>query len=375
MAKDYYETLGVQKNASKEEIKKAYKTLAKKYHPDLNNHSKDSEDKFKEINEAYSVLEDDKKRANYDRFGNQEGFQQGFNGGFDGGFNQDFGFGTEGGDVDFDDIFSSFFGGGRRRESQVRKGANLEYELEITLEEATFGVKKSVSIPRYEACKDCKGSGAESESDVTICPTCNGSGFEYKHIRSPFGVIRQSVTCSNCSGRGKTIKNKCKACHGQGRVKNTRKIEIEIPAGIDDSQTIRVAGQGEAGPNGGHAGDLFMHIRITEHEIFEREDFDLNCKVPISFSTAALGGKINVPTIDGKTVELTIPAGTQSHTTFRIPNYGVTKLHSKTRGNLYVTTIVDVPKNLTKEQKDTIKKLDKDMEKKSFFNRIKNMFE
>ncbi|MBN2881127.1 molecular chaperone DnaJ [Candidatus Woesearchaeota archaeon] len=373
MAKDYYETLGVSKDASSEEIKKAYKKLAKQHHPDLNNHSKESEEKFKEINEAYSVIGDEKKRSNYDRFGSSDNNYQGFSG-----FNEgDFGFSGFGGGADFEDIFSSFFGGGSRggRRHQSQRGADLEFELVINLEDSVFGAKKTITIPRHETCSDCNGSGAESSSDVQTCPVCHGAGVEYRQMRTPFGIMRQSVTCSACGGQGKTIKNKCKTCHGTGRVKQTRKIEIAIPAGIDNGQRIRMTGEGEAGLNKSLAGDLYLHISIEEHEFFERDEYDLLCQVPISFSVAAIGGKVDIQTIDKKNVELKIPAGTQSHTTFRIPNEGVTKLHTKSRGNLYVTVVVEVPKSLTAEQKQLLKEFDKGSKKKKFFNRIKKIFE
>ena len=372
--KDYYETLGVSKEASKDEIRKAYKKLAKKYHPDLNNHSKESETKFKEINEAYSVLGDEKKRANYDSFGSSSDsyYEQGF-GGFD-----DFGANFGGGDpFGFDDLFSSFFGGGARRGTRRNKrGSDLQYEISITLEEAVFGVKKTIEFPRYETCKDCNGKGAQNDSDVETCPTCKGSGATVRQMRTPFGVVRQQAVCSECNGEGKVIKNKCSTCSGHGRVRTQREIEINIPAGIDDNQRIRIENEGEAGEKGAPSGDLYILVRIQEHKFFERDNYDLYCKIPITFTEAALGAKVDAPTIDNKTIELKIPAGTQSHTTFRVSGQGVNRLHGRGRGDLFVKTIIRVPKSLSKEQKDLIKKLDKKSDKKNkFFNRLKDIFE
>jgi len=372
--KDYYEILGVTKDSSKEEIKKAYKKLAKQYHPDLNNHSKESEAKFKEINEAFSVLGDDKKKSNYDRFGSSSDsyYEQGF-GGFD-----DFGANFGGEDFGFDDLFSSFFGGGSRRGQgrRNRRGSDLQYEISINLEEAVFGVKKKINFPRFETCDKCHGNGAESNSDIINCSTCNGSGVVINQMRTPFGIVRQQTTCPNCHGEGKTIKNKCSKCHGQGRVKVNRELEISIPAGIDNGQRIRLEGEGEAGEKGTQSGDLYILIRIEEHKFFEREGDNLYCKVPITFSEAALGAKIDAPTIDDKTIELKIPPGTQSHTTFRIPGQGSNRVHGRGRGDLFVKVILAVPKQLTKEQKDLIKKLEgKNNKKNKFFNRLKNIFE
>lgn len=362
MAKDYYEILGVSRDASKEEIKKAYKKLAKKYHPDLNKDNPEAADKFKEINEAASVLGDDQKRQQYDQFGSA-GEQFSGEGGF-GGF--DFSDFMSGGSFDFGDIFDQVFGGGRRRQrAGPRRGSDLRYDLEIELEDAVFGAKKEIIVPRLETCTKCRGSGAENESDIETCSQCKGTGRMTQTRRTPFGIFQSTTVCNKCRGQGKYIKNECSMCDGTGLVKKTRKIEIEIPPGADDGNQLRVSGEGEAGPKGGPQGDLYVFIHVKPHKIFERRDDDLFLEMPVSFATAALGGEIEVPTIDGK-AKLKIPAGTQPGTVFRMKSKGVPSLRGYGRGSQNIQVNVQVPKKLSSKQKKLIREFDKGLEKKSF---------
>jgi len=363
VAKDYYATLGVNKNASKEEIKKAYKKLAKQYHPDINK-DKDAEQKFKEINEATAVLGDDKKREQYDRFGTAD--FQGFSG-------QQGGFDFSG--FDFDNIFDMFGGGfsgfgGRGRRKQSR-GSDLQYEIEISLEDTALGAKKNIVIPTSVVCTKCQGRGAESESDIHTCSSCRGAGRVTKTSRTPFGMFQQTVICRDCGGEGKEIKNPCPVCDGEGRENKNSRIEVNIPQGVHDGTQLRLSGKGEAGYQGASPGDLYIVIRIKEHEIFERKGNNILCSVPISITQAILGAEIEVPTIGGK-VDLDIPKGTQSHTLFKMKGKGLPDLHSARKGDEYVKVIVETPKNLTKKQKDLVIELGKNikMEKKGFFERV-----
>jgi len=373
MAKDYYEILGVSRDASKEDIKKAYKRLAKKYHPDLNKHDKDAAEKFKEINEAYSVLSDDKKRANYDRFGHAEydahhGFS-GFGSGF-GGINIDLG------DIFGDSIFDEFFGFSRSKRKQPQRGADLRYDLEITLEEAAFGTDKHIIIPKLESCNACHGTGAKSPDDIKVCETCHGSGVHVRQQRTPFGIFQTQTTCSACKGTGKTIKKFCSVCDGHGRIEKTKKLIVKIPAGASDGMQLRLAGEGEAGELGSPPGDLYVVIHIKDHKIFSRKGNDLYIEVPISFTTAALGGEVEVPTLDGNSATLKIPAGTQTHTVFRMKEKGIPYLHGHGRGSQMVKVIVEVPSKLTKKQKELLKELDKlskDNPTKRFFEKVKKI--
>ncbi|MFF2903478.1 molecular chaperone DnaJ, partial [Bacillus velezensis] len=312
--RDYYEVLGVSKSASKDEIKKAYRKLSKKYHPDINKES-GADEKFKEVKEAYEALSDDQKRAQYDQFGHTDP-NQGFGGGFGGG--GDFGgFG-------FDDIFSSIFGGGTRRRdpNAPRQGADLQYTMTLSFEDAAFGKETIIEIPREENCETCKGSGAKPGTKPDTCSHCGGSGQLNVEQNTPFGKVVNRRVCHHCEGTGKIIKNKCSDCGGTGKVKKRKKINVTIPAGVDDGQQLRVPGQGEPGVNGGPAGDLFVVFHVRAHEFFERDGDDIYCEMPLTFAQAALGDEVEVPTLHGK-VKLKIPAGTQTGTKFRLRGKGV----------------------------------------------------
>jgi len=368
MTKDYYKILGVDNTATKEEIKKAYKGLAKKYHPDLNK-GKDDGEKFKEINEAAAVLADDEKRSKYDQFGTTA--EQFGGAGFSGFDFSDFMSDIGGAGFDFDQIFESFFGGspfGRRKRGPAR-GADLRYDLEITLEEASKGITKNITVPRLEQCGNCHGSGAESDEDIVNCPDCNGTGMQRRTQRTPFGIIATTSTCRKCSGNGKYIKNECTECDGTGVVRKTRKIDIKVPAGAEEGTNLRVAGEGEAGQKGAATGDLYIVMYVKEHEVFERHGDDLYIKFPIPFSVAAAGGEIDVPTLDGK-AKLKIPSGTQNNTIFRMRGKGIPYLHGSGIGNQNVEVIVDVPKRLSKKQKELLKEFDEESKKKGFFKKM-----
>jgi molecular chaperone DnaJ len=366
MGKDYYKILGVEKGASKEEIKKAYKKLAKKYHPDLNK-EEGSESKFKEINEAASVLGDEQKRQQYDQFGS-DGMNFGQSG-FGGGDFNEFFRGGQGGGFDFEDIFDSFFGGGgmfggrgRGRRGSVR-GSDLRYDLEITLEEAAFGVTKKIMVRKLERCSKCGGKGAVSDSDIKTCETCHGSGQVTQAKRTPFGIFQTTGPCSACHGQGKIIKNPCPMCDGNGRVEKEKKIEIKIPAGIEHMMRLRVSGEGEAGERGSPSGDLYVVVFIKEHEYFERHGDDIILEVPIPFTTVALGGDIEVPTLHGD-VKLKIPSGTQSHTVFRIKGKGIQHMDGFGTGDQHTRVIVETPEKLNKKQKELLEELHESFEGK-----------
>ncbi|MCR3758201.1 molecular chaperone DnaJ [Clostridium felsineum] len=349
--KDYYEVLGLQKGASDDEIKKAFRKLAIKYHPDKNRGNKEAEEKFKEINEAYQVLSDPDKKANYDRFGTAD-----FNGG--GGFG-DFsgGFGDFG---DLGDIFSSFFGGGfsggsgSARKDAPQRGNDIEYAVSLTFEEAVFGVEKNINIARRENCESCNGTGAKKGTSPKTCDKCGGSGTIRVQRNTPLGSFVSQATCDKCGGRGTIISDPCHECHGSGHVRKKRSISIKIPAGVDTGNVIPLRGQGEHGKNGGPAGDLYISIKVAPHKQFKREGFDIYIDTHLSFPKAALGTEITVPTIDGD-VKYTIPAGTQSGTVFRLKGKGVQRVNSSGRGNEYVKVIVDTPKTLNEKQKEALK--------------------
>jgi molecular chaperone DnaJ len=370
--KDYYKILGVGKNATKEEIKKAYKKLAKKYHPDLNK-SKDAAEKFKEINEAAAVLADDEKRSQYDQFGttaDQFGAGRGFEGFDFSDFMSDIG----GFGFDFDSIFESFLGGSSpfrtRRTRARRRGADLRYDLEITLEEAAAGVTKHIVIPRLEPCSKCHGSGAESDADIINCPDCNGSGMQRRTQRTPFGIFSTTTTCGKCRGSGKYIKEECKVCDGTGVVKKTRKLEVKVPAGAEEGTNLRITREGEAGEKGAEPGDLYIIIHIKEHEIFERHGDDIYVKIPVPFTIAALGGEIEVPTLEKK-VKLKIPPGTQNSTIFRMKGKGIPYLHGHGQGNENVEVVIEVPEKLSKKQKELLREFGKESKKKKgFFSKV-----
>ena len=367
MAKDYYKILGVDKNATKEDIKKSYKNLAKKYHPDLNK-SPDAAEKFKEINEAAAVLADDEKRTQYDQYGTTADQFKGFEG-FD---FSDF-MSDTGSSFDFDSIFESFFGGSpfstRRRKRGPSRGSDLRYDLEITLEEAATGSTKHIIIPRLEPCSKCNGSGAESELDIVNCNECNGTGMQRRTQRTPFGLFSTTSTCGKCHGQGKYIKKECAVCDGTGVIKKTRKLEIKVPAGAEEGTNLRVAGEGEAGEKGAPSGDLYILMHIKEHEIFERHGDDVYVKVPIPFAVAALGGEVDVPTLEGK-AKLKIPAGTQNNTIFRMKGRGIPFLHGYGKGNENVEVVIEVPEKLSKKQKELLKEFEKESGKKGFLSNI-----
>ena len=362
MTKDYYNTLGVEKTATKEEIKKAYKKLAKKYHPDLNKNN-DSTEKFKEINEAAAVLADDEKRTKYDQFGTTADQFKGFEG-------FDFSDIMSSGNFDFESIFEGFFGGrGPFRASRgPSRGDDLRYDIEITLNEAAEGATKHIVVPRLESCPKCHGSGAESESDIVSCPDCNGSGIQRRSQRTPLGIFQTQTTCGKCRGQGKYIKNECAVCDATGVVKKTRKLEIKVPAGAEEGTNLRLVKEGEAGEKGAASGDLYVVIHVKEHDVFERHGDDIYVKVPIPFTIATIGGEIEVPTLNGK-AELKIPAGTQNNTIFRMKDHGIPYLHGDGRGNQNVEVFIEVPEKLSKKQKEILREFDKELKKKKGFLR------
>lgn len=349
--RDYYEVLGVQKGASEDEIKKAYRSLAKKYHPDMNPGDKTAEVKFKEVNEAYAVLSDSDKRSKYDRFGH-DAFDPTSGGGGYGGFG-----GFSGGDFDFGDIFSSFFGGGggsSSRANMPREGEDVVTRVSVSFEEAAFGCKKEVNFARIENCPDCHGSGAEHEGDIETCPECRGSGRVTVRQQTMLGYMQTQRTCQRCSGRGKIIKNPCKNCNGKGRIRINKKLEVNIPSGIDDRQNIILRGQGSAGTNGGPNGDLIIEVRVREDKIFEREGNNIFCEVPVSFAEATLGAEIDVPILGGGTEKFKIPDGTQSGTTFTLKNKGIPDINTKRKGDMIIKVAIETPKNLNSKQKELL---------------------
>ncbi|MCG7319796.1 molecular chaperone DnaJ [Brevibacillus laterosporus] len=345
MKRDYYEVLGLGKDASADDIKKAYRKLARQYHPDVNKEA-DAETKFKEVKDAYDVLSDDQKRAQYDRFGHQDP-NQGFGGGFD-----------ASGMGGFGDIFDMFFGGGGRRANPnaPRRGADLEYAINIDFLDAVFGKERDIEIQREVECDTCHGSGAKPGTKVETCSRCNGSGQEEVQANTPFGRVVNRRVCSVCNGKGKQIKERCTTCRGTGRQKIKRTIHINIPAGVDDGQQMRITGEGEAGVNGGPAGDVYVMFRVRKHDFFERDGNDIYCEMPINFAQAALGDEIEVPTVDGR-VKLKIPAGTQTNTFFRLRGKGVPHLRGNARGDQHVKIKVVTPTKLTDRQKDLLREL------------------
>ena len=380
--RDYYEVLGVGKDADAKEIKKAYRKLAMKYHPDKNPGDKDAEEKFKEINEAYEVLSDEEKRSTYDRFGHD-----GLNG--QGGFGGGQGFGGFGGsgfggfeDI-FGDIFGSSFGGGfggsSSRRRGPKRGADIRQSVTISFEDAAFGKKIKVKINRSEECEECHGSGARPGTAKKTCPTCHGSGTVQSVQRTPFGNIASQRTCSTCDGEGEINESPCNKCHGKGSVRKTKTIEVDIPAGIDDGQMIKLSGQGEVGEKGGPRGDLYIVVNVQKHDIFTREGYDVYIEMPIRFTQAALGDKLEVPTLDGK-VSYTLPEGTQTGTVFRLREKGIPKLRSNSRGDQYVKVIIDTPKKLNEDQKELLRKFDESCgnkvheKQRSWKSKIDNFF-
>jgi molecular chaperone DnaJ len=352
--RDYYEILGVPKNASDEEIKKAYRKLAMKFHPDRNEGDKNAEAKFKEAKEAYEMLSDAQKRAAYDQFGHA-GVDPNMRGGMGGGPEGFGGFAEAFGDI-FGDIFGQGRAGGGRR--QVYRGADLSYAMEVTLEEAAAGKEAQIRIPSWESCETCHGSGAKPGTQAKTCTTCNGAGVV--QMRQGFFSVQQ--TCPHCRGSGKIIPEPCTTCHGQGRVKKQKTLEVKIPAGIDDGMRIRSAGNGEPGTNGGPPGDLYIEIRLKKHDIFTRDGDDLHCVVPIAVTRAALGGEIDVPTLQGKAV-IEIPEGTQAGKQFRLRGKGIKGVRSSYPGDLYCHVAVETPVRLTEHQRKLLKELDESLKK------------
>ena len=375
--RDFYEVLGVQKGASDDEIKKAYRKLAKQYHPDLNPGDAQAETKFKEVNEAYEVLSDSGKRARYDQFGHA-GVDPNFGGGAGGNPFQ-------GGGFDFTDIFDSFFGGfggssRRQNPNAPRRGSDVQATGAVSFEEAAKGAKKTVEYQQVEACADCGGSGAAPGTSPKTCPSCNGSGQVRINQRTPFGVVQSAQTCDKCRGTGKIIETPCKTCDGKGRVRRKKSVEVSIPAGIDDEQILNVSGRGNAGMNGGPSGDLHVYVSVRPHPIFQRRGGDVWCEMPVTFTQAALGADVEVPTLDGK-VSYHIHEGTQPGDVFRLKGRGIPSLHGRSRGDQYVQVTVEVPKNLNKRQKELLAELDnasddKNYQKrKSFFSKLKDLFD
>jgi len=377
--RDYYEVLGVEKSASAEEIKKAYRKKAMQFHPDRNPGDKTAEEKFKEVGEAYEVLSDDDKRARYDQFG-----FQGVDPNFGGGAGFDGGFGGFGGFGDLGDIFGEFFGGGgsRRAASQnaPRRGENVGARLELTFEEAAFGCEKEVSAQRIENCVSCSGSGS-ADGVIETCSQCHGTG-QVRTVQNFMGMQMQSSTvCPSCSGRGKIVKTPCTTCKGKGKVRRTQKIRVKVPAGVDDGQSVRVRCEGCVGSNGGPNGDLLAEVSIKRHPIFSRQNTDVYCEVPITFTQAALGAEIEVPTLDGK-VKYDLPEGTQTGKSFVLTGKGIPFVNNpKRRGSQIFTVVVETPTRLTKEQKELLQKLDATMDsngnpkRKKFFDTLKDFFD
>ncbi len=378
--RDYYEVLGVAKGASDDEIKKAHRKLAKKYHPDLNRDNPEAAEKFKELNEAYEVLSDKDKRTKYDQFGfagvdpNYGAGQGGFGGGF-GGFDMG----------DLGDIFGSFFGGGfggsssRSRRNAPQRGETLQQRIMLSFEEAAFGCEKEITINRTESCDECGGTGAEKGTSVETCSNCHGSGVVMQTQRTPLGMFQTQGACPNCRGTGKIIRKPCKKCGGTGKMRKSRTLKVKIPAGIDDGQSIQLRGQGNAGVNGGPSGDVIVTISIRPHPLFTRDGNNVICEIPISFPQAALGDTLQVPTIDGK-VEYTIPEGTQTGTVFRLRGKGIQNVNGRGRGDQYVRVNIEVPTHLTDHQKHLLRDFEasttdeNQTQRKGFWDKVKDAF-
>ena len=386
--RDYYEVLGIGKNATDAEIKSAYRKLAKKYHPDLNPGNKEAEEKFKEVNEANDVLSDPQKRQRYDQFGfagvdpNYAAANGGGAGGFGGGFG-----GVDLGDI-FGDIFGGGFGGGfsgfgggssTRTANAPRKGHDIQASVILTFEEAAHGCSKKITINRQDTCPDCGGTGAAKGTSPETCPDCGGRGYVVTQQRTPFGVMQSQQPCSHCGGRGTIIRNPCKTCRGTGKTAARKSLEINIPAGIDDDQNIALRGQGDAGSNGGPAGDVIVHVTVKADPMFERDGYDVTIHVPITFSQAVLGDDVEVPTVDGRIVQH-IPEGTQSGTKFRLRGQGIQSLNGRGRGDQYVIVDVEIPKKVTRAQREALKAFEDSMKednyekRKGFFKNLRDRF-
>ena len=384
--RDYYEVLGIDRNASASEIKKAYRKLAKKYHPDTNPGDKEAEAKFKEVTEAYEILSDSEKKAQYDQYGHAA-FEQGA-GGFNGGGFGGFDFGGDMGDI-FGDIFGDLFGGGRSRRANngPMKGANVRTAVRITFEEAVFGCEKQLDLNLKDECTTCHGTGAKPGTSPETCPKCGGKGQIVYTQQSLFGTVRNVQTCPDCNGSGKIVKEKCADCHGSGYITNRKKIAVTIPAGIDNGQSIRIREKGEPGVNGGPRGDLLVEVQVERHPIFQRQDMNIYSTAPVTFAQAALGGQIHITTVDGD-MAYDIKPGTQTDTKIRLKGKGVPSLRNKNiRGDHYVTLVVQVPTKLNEEAKEYLRKYDEAVngkindskqekpKKKSFMEKIKETFE
>ena len=371
--RDYYEVLGIQKGASEDEIKKAYKKLARKYHPDMNPGDKEAEEKFKEVNEANEVLSDHEKKARYDQFGFA---------GVDPNYGAGAGGGAYGGGFDFGDlgdIFGSFFGGGfgggqRRNPNAPQRGESIRASVSVSFTEAAFGCEKSVTLERSEQCPTCKGNGCAPGTTPEICPDCHGTGTVQTRRQTPMGVFASNGPCRKCGGTGRLIHQPCSDCRGTGAVRKRKTIKINIPAGIDHGQTISLRGQGNAGKNGGPAGDLLITVMVQPHELFHRDGVDVFCEAPITFAQAVLGAELEIPTIDGK-VKYSIPEGTQTGTVFRLKGKGIPVLNGRGRGDQYVTVTIETPRNLNKEQKEALRRFSETLgesnyeKRKSFFKK------
>ncbi|MBP3501485.1 MAG: molecular chaperone DnaJ [Oscillospiraceae bacterium] len=371
--RDYYEVLGVSKGASEDEIKRAYKKLARKYHPDMNPGDKEAEEKFKEVNEANEVLSDPDKKARYDQFGFA---------GVDPNYGAGGGYGAGGFDFgDLGDIFGSFFGGGfggggQRRRNGPQRGESIRMSVSVDFIEAAFGCEKEVTVERSEQCPTCKGNGCAPGTTPEVCPDCHGSGAVTQSQRTPFGVMQTQAVCGKCRGTGKIIHQPCPDCHGSGRARKRKTVKVNIPAGIDNGQTISLRGQGHAGKNGGPNGDLLITVMVKPHDIFRREGTSVFCEAPITFTQAVLGAEMEIPTIDGK-VKYTIPEGTQTGTVFRLRGKGIPVLNGHGRGDQYVTVTIETPRGLNREQKDALKKFSETLgegnyeKQRSFFKKFK----
>ena len=371
--RDYYEVLGIQKGASEDEIKKAYKKLARKYHPDMNPGDKEAEEKFKEVNEANEVLSDPEKKARYDQFGFA---------GVDPNYGAGAGGGAYGGGFDFGDlgdIFGSFFGGGfgggqRRNPNAPQRGESIRASVSVSFTEAAFGCEKSVTLERSEQCPTCKGNGCAPGTTPEICPDCHGTGTVQTRRQTPMGVFASNGPCRKCGGTGRIIHQPCPDCRGTGAVRKRKTIKVNIPAGIDHGQTISLRGQGNAGRNGGPAGDLLITVMVQPHELFRRDGVDVFCEAPITFAQAVLGAELEIPTIDGK-VKYSIPEGTQTGTVFRLKGKGIPVLNGRGRGDQYVTVTIETPRNLNKEQKEALRRFSETLgesnyeKRKSFFKK------
>lgn len=373
--KDYYETLGVSRGCSPEDLKKAYRKLAMQHHPDRNPGDKKAEQKFKEISEAYDVLKDDQKRAAYDRFGHAA-FQNGGNGRAHPGFEFNF---AQGGFADiFDEMFGEFMGGRRASGAGPGRGADLRYNLEITLDDAYNGKQATIRVPTLVLCDSCSGTGAESGSRPTTCGTCRGHG----KVRAQQGFFTIERTCPTCHGQGQVIDNPCRNCGGQGRQRRERTLNVNIPAGVEDGTRIRLAGEGEAGLRGAPPGDLYIFLSVAPHPFFQRDGADIHCRVPIPMTTAALGGNIEVPSIDGGRARVTVPPGTQSGHQFRLKNKGMSILRAHSRGDMFIEAVVETPVNLTKRQQELLREFEKGANPKEtspesagFFAKVKELWD